>query len=233
MADDNDFIEFIAASRWFTDLPADGLGRLAEAATVKQYAVNHRLYTLGEPTTEIYGLLSGRVRISVSSPQGQEFATTDHEPGAWLGEPGLVSDAPRILDGRVIEKAEVLVIPRTVVLAVADDYPVLYRNLFHYVQDTLREFHELLGFILFYPLKSRVAGRVLLLSNDHGEKVEDGVLMDIKVSQNDFAHLALGSRQRVNRIFRDWAARGLVELRGDYLLIRDMDALAQEVEPFD
>lgn len=228
-----DHRDFIAAGPWFVDVPSAGIDRLTEAATTKVCAVNHRLYTLGEPTREVYGLQSGRIRISMSGPQGQEFATVDHEPGAWLGEPGLVSDAPRVLDGRVIEEAQILVMPRSVVLAVAAEYPVVYRNLFHYVQNTLREVHELLSFILFYPLKSRVAGRLVFLAVDHGEPVEEGVLMDIKVSQNDFAHLALGSRQRVNLIFRDWASRGLVELRGDRLLIRDMQALEEEVRPFD
>ena len=233
MVDDSKNLEFIAAGPWFQDVPQEGLERLAQAATLKSLPVNHRLYSLGEPTTEIYGLVSGRVRISVSSPQGQEFATVDHEPGAWLGEPGLASDAPRILDGKVIEKADVLVIPRATVLAVAEDYPIIYRNLFKHVQNTLREFHELLRFILFYPLKSRVAGRLLLLATDHGKQVDDGMLLDIRVSQNDFAHLALGSRQRVNKVFRDWAARGLVELRDDHILIRDVEGLEAEVQPFD
>jgi hypothetical protein len=43
----------------------------------------------------------------------------------------------------------------------------------------------------------------------------------------------MGSRQRVNRIFREWDKRGLVELRGDFLLIRDLEVFEQELVPFD
>jgi len=59
------------------------------------------------------------------------------------------------------------------------------------------------------------------------------VMLDIKLSQADFARLAVGSRQRVNRIFREWEKSGLVEHRNDLLWIRDMDSLEKEVVPFE
>ena len=65
------------------------------------------------------------------------------------------------------------------------------------------------------------------------QAIEDGVLIDIRVSQNDFARLSMGSRQRVNRIFREWEKSGLVEHRDDLLWVRDMDTLEKEVVPFE
>ena len=51
--------------------------------------------------------------------------------------------------------------------------------------------------------------------NEYAIKQEDALVVDLKLTQNDFARLALGSRQRVNKIFRDWSERGIVETRGD------------------
>jgi len=98
---------------------------------------------------------------------------------------------------------------------------------------TLRNMHQLVGGILFYPLKARVAGRLLYLLEGHGQQTEEGFLLDIKVSQNDFARLALGSRQRVNKIFRDWSMRGLVETRNDFLLVPDPERLTEEISLFE
>ena len=223
----------IARSPWFADLPEKAHRLLASAASVRFLPVNSYIYQQGLPTTEIYGLVSGRVRVSISSPNGQEFALVDHEPGTWLGQPGLLGDQGRVIDARVIDPSEVVVIPRDVVLAVGKEYPQLYRNLFVYTQDVLRGFHELMAGILFYPLKSRVAGRLLELAREHGETVPEGVQLDVKVSQNDFARLALGSRQRVNKIFREWSSTGLVITRDDRLLIRDVDELEQEIDLFE
>jgi hypothetical protein len=74
---------------------------------------------------------------------------------------------------------------------------------------------------------------LLDLLEEHGQQIDGGVLLDMKVSQNDFARLAMGSRQRVNRIFRDWDKTGLVVTRDDRLLVTDTGRLEQEVEPFE
>ena len=80
----------IATSPWFDGLPEAALDRLAAAAEVRPMPVNSYVYEQGLPTTDVCCILTGRVRLSISSPNGQEFALVDHEPGTWLGQPGLV-----------------------------------------------------------------------------------------------------------------------------------------------
>ena len=230
---ETDFLPIVARSPWFQGLPDEALQMLAENASLRSMPVGSFIYQQGAPTTEVFCVLQGRVRVSISSPNGQEFALTEREPETWFGEPGLVGDQVRILDACVIDPTKLLVISRDVVLKVGQTWPLMYQNLFRYSLQTLRAMHELVGGILFYPLKARVAGRLLHLLGDHGQEVEDGVLLDIKVSQNDFARLALGSRQRVNIIFRDWNNRGLVETRDDHLLIKDVALLEQEISLFE
>lgn len=226
----NERRQFIENSDWFEDAPAEVIDNLADAATSKQCPASTFLWCLGESNTEVFGVVSGRVRISVASPMGQEFAIVDREEGTWLGEPCLVNDLGRASEARAMTRAEVVAIPRQAVLSAAQTWPLLYRNLFRNSVTNHRGLYEILAGVLFMPLRARVAGRVLLLIQEHGQQVEGGVLIDIKLSQNDFARLAMGSRQRVNRIFREWDKEGLVETRGDLLLIRDVAALEKELE---
>jgi CRP/FNR family transcriptional regulator, cyclic AMP receptor protein len=230
---DSNFLAIVARSPWFQELPDEALHLLADNASRRSMSVGSYIYQQGVSTTEVFCVLKGRVRVSISSPNGHEFALIEREPETWFGEPGLVSDEGRIVDACVIDPTDLLVIPRDVVLKVGDKWPRMYRNLFCYNQQTLRAMHELVSGILFYPLKARVAGRLLFLLDNHGQQVDDGIMLDIKVSQNDFARLALGSRQRVNKVFRDWNNRGLVETRGDYLLVKDVDLLQQEINLFE
>ena len=225
--------QFLASSKWFEGAPDADLERVAEAASLRQYPANKFLFSLGESNTDIFGLVSGRVRISVASEMGQEFAIVDHEAGCWMNNPCLVNDLGRAAEARALTDSQVLVVPRSAVLKLGEDWPLLYRNLFEEKVVESRGLYEILAGVLFYPLKARVAGRVLILVQEHGNPVADGVLLDIKLSQNDFARLAMGSRQRVNRIFREWDKRGMVSTRNDYLLIRDVDALQNELVPFE
>ena len=225
--------DIIAGSGWFEGAPQDCLDKLANAAIVTHLPANSFIWTAGQKTSEVYSVLSGRVRISLSSAMGQEFALVDWEKGAWLGEQVLGTDAPNMLDVRVLDPADILAIPQQAVLAAGDVWPAMYRNLFRAQWINTRGMYEILSAVLFYPLRARVAGRVLQLLAEHGHRVDGGVLLDIKMSQNDFARLSMGSRQRVNRIFRDWDKLGLVETRDEHLLIKDIAGLEKEMVPFE
>jgi len=225
--------EFIAGSSWFDEAPDDVLDKLADAAKIKQFHANSYLWSMGETNTEVLGIVAGRVRMYVSSTLGQEFALVDREEGSWLGEACLKDDLGRAIGARTLTPSDILVIHRQVLQEAARDWPLLYRNLFLHQVTTARGLYELLSGMLFYPLHARVAGRLMALVREHGQPVEEGILLDIRVSQNDFARLAMGSRQRVNRIFRDWDKRGLVATQGDLLLIRDLEAFEQELAPFE
>jgi CRP/FNR family cyclic AMP-dependent transcriptional regulator len=224
---------FIAASTWFEGAPDNVLDKLDDDAKIKRFHANSYVWSMGETNTEIFGVVTGRVRMYVSGTGGQEFALVDREEGSWLGEACLKDDLGRAIGARTLTPSDILVIHRQVLFEVAEDWPLVYRNLFLHQVATARGLYELLGGMLFYPLHARVAGRLIVLAQEHGQQVEDGMLIDIKVSQNDFARLAMGSRQRVNRIFRDWDKRGLVEMRGDLLLIRNLELFEQELAPFE
>lgn len=225
--------EIIATSPWFEGIPEDLLEKLVAAATVRAFPANSFVWTAGQQTTDIYAVLSGRLRIILASETGQEFALIDWEQGAWLGEQALGVEARSKLEVRVLEPSELMVIPRQAALEVGEAWPTMYRNLFRATWSNTRGLYEILDGVLFYPLRARVAGRVLGLIQAHGERVDDGIRINIKLSQNDFARLSMGSRQRVNRIFREWDQQGLVESRDDHLLIRDVAGLEREMVPFE
>jgi CRP/FNR family cyclic AMP-dependent transcriptional regulator len=225
--------EFIAASKWFQGAPAAVLDTLAAAASVKHYPANSHLWMMGQTPTELYGVLSGRVRVYQSTETGQEYALVEWGHDAWLGEQALANDEPNMLNVQVLADADIMTIPRKVLWEVGASWPGLYQNLFREGWTNTRGLYEILSSVLFYPLKARLAGRVLQLMEEHGERTEDGTLITIKISQNDFARLSMGSRQRVNAIFRDWAKQGLVEPRDDHLLIRDIRGLTAELVPFE
>jgi CRP-like cAMP-binding protein len=114
-----------------------------------------------------------------------------------------------------------------------EEYPVIYKRLFTDYMTRLAGVMLLLQGMAFYPLRSRLAGWFLELIELHGEKSDDGIYLDMHLSQNDFAQLSLGSRQRINKILSEWRERGIMELKGSRYLIRDMEALQHETDLLD
>ncbi len=225
-----DIASVIARSCWFSGIETSELSGLVASARIRNLVRGSFVYSAGEVTTDIYCLISGRLRLGMTSALGQEFSVTDIEPDSWFGEPALSSDSARLLDAAVIEDSVVLEIPRQTVLELAESAPRLYKNLFAAQVDTNRQIVELLAGMLFYPLRARLAGRLLQLIELHGEEADGGIYVKTKLSQNDFARLSLGSRQRINKIFREWHDQGIVVMKGDQYVIRDLPALQQEIE---
>lgn len=220
----------IKRSGWFQDLPDAAIEQLKSKAFVKSYSPGQFLYLIGEPQEYVFCVLSGVVRVSVTSSMGQEFVLTDLHPESWMGEISLARGESRVTHAMVVEAADLLLIPAAVVKQTGDQHPILYKNLFLDHMERSRTIYELLAGLLFYPLRSRLAGRLLDLVSKHGEITPDGVELDMHMSQIDFARMSMGSRQRINKIFRDWVKLGVLEKHGDKYLIKDIPALQKELE---
>ncbi len=229
-ARDYDIADIISQSPWFQELPEKALARLAEAGRIRTFRKNSYLYTSGEKGSEIFCILSGRVRLLLTSAIGQEYAVTDFDAGTWLGGEFLSGDNPARLDARINETAVVLTLPRTMVLEIANQHPEVFKSLFSDHMVRFAGVMTLLQGMAFYPLRARLAGWLIELIEKHGQKEEEGIYLDAHLSQNDLAQLSLGSRQRINKILGEWRERGIIEVEGSRYLIQDMSALVNETE---
>jgi len=221
--------QVIADSPWFQGIPKPGLDEIVQASKIKHLTKLQYLYQMGEITSSCYCLLSGRLRISMMSEFGQTFAVTDVDPPYWLGAIGLLPAESRGIEAQVQVDADILAIPRDVVLELGNKYPILYRNLFIQAGQRTRKIYELMGAMVFYPLRARLAVRLVALLAEHGTERDDGICLGIKLSQNDFASLCLGSRQRVNKILREWTEQDILALQDDYYVIYDLNRLKAEI----
>lgn len=229
-ASEYDIAGAIARSPWFAGLPGDALDHLTSSARVRSYPKGSFLYTTGEESGDVYCILSGRVRMLLSSTIGQEYAIRDLVPESWLGEQFLSGDNPTSLDAQIYDTTTVLVIPRAIVLDVAEQHPQIFRQLFEHTMARSRGVFVLLQGMAFYPLKARLAGWIMELVEKHGQQTDEGVFLDFTLSQNDLAQLSLGSRQRVNKILSEWRERDIIELQSAGYLVRDRTALMAEME---
>lgn len=223
--------KLISQSPWFEGLPQCAIDELAAVAKTVAHDDQTYLYRLGKQSHYIYCILSGGVRIKISSLQGQEFAITDFNAGDWLGESAITEKPTKMFEAQVLNYSVLLEIPARKVRALAEKYPIIYKNLFFEQSERTIKMSELLGGMLFYPLRARLAGRLLWLMRENGVEQDGGVLLDKKISQQELASLTMGSRQRVNKIFREWQELGIVLMEEQRYFIVDRQALVNEIEP--
>ena len=210
--------------------------RMSLSARLKHYENKKYLYRLAQESDFVYAVVSGFVRIKISSLGGQEFSITEFSANEWLGEFSLTNQPTEMFEAQVLENSNIVEIPKRVVQAVADKYPIIYKNLFIFQTNRTLKMSELLGGMLFYPLAARLAGRFLWFANHYGNNDEvkidheAGVLIKKKISQQELADLTMGSRQRINKIIKEWERAGILIMQGQQYLIKDVSALKEKAQ---
>src|SRR3954467_11692907 len=118
----------------------DQLRPLADRAFTRRLAAGQILFTEGEPSEHLYVVRSGRVRILVTSPRGDELTLTVLGPGDTFGELSVLDGSPRSARAEALEPVELLAVGAaearqvlerepTVLLAAAAELAAIVRRL--------------------------------------------------------------------------------------------------------
>ncbi|MCX2977146.1 Crp/Fnr family transcriptional regulator [Candidatus Marimicrobium litorale] len=197
-------------ARWARKVSDEALDGMLEHATFRSDSRKSHIFRLGDPSSRFYGLLSGQVRLTIPAETGDEFIIMDVTKGRWFGGTSLTENAPRTADALALVDTEIVEIPASVVRETAEKFPRIYKNLFAEQSLYVRLLCNLMASMLFFPLKARLANRLLMLIVLDGRREGRAAYLETTLSQSDFAKLVSGSRQQVNRVFRQWNDEGIV-----------------------
>jgi CRP/FNR family transcriptional regulator, cyclic AMP receptor protein len=202
-------------------LPPDALETLRQRATIRTVARNAILFRQGDAANELFGVVSGRIAILTSSPDGRESLVAVLEEGSLFGELGLFDDGPRSADARALEESQLLVIEYEPVRAAIDAHPTLLWVIVRLLGRRLRNTDESLADAVFLDVPARTAKRLLEIAGDRDE-------FRLPMTQEDLAGLVGASRERVNKALSLFTRLGWikVESRNRYHII-DRQSLAE------
>jgi CRP-like cAMP-binding protein len=208
----------------FKDLPDAALERIAALAVKRHYARGEIVFSQGDQGDALYGIASGRVRISATGAGGKEVFLSIMEPGDTFGEIAVMDGLPRTAGATALDNTRLLVIRRQDLLELLAQEPQLAIQLIRLLCMRLRWTSELVEESAFLGGPARLAKRLLILASLHGRPSHPDQL-ELSISQAELAHFLGISRQMVNQHLRDWQKSGWVALGRARVTIRNKDAL--------
>ena len=207
---------------------------MLEHGVVRSFARGSFILRNKDRDRGFFGISAGKVRMSITAETGDELILWDLRDGMWFGSTTLVDNSATSFDARALVDSEVVEIPRSVVKEIAEEFPEIYKYLFADQALYTRMMYTLMTSMLFYPLKSRLAFRLLVMLKVNGGREGSSVFLKTDLTQSDFANMVRGSRQQVNKIFRQWRDKGIVHLvDGRYQVpsVNKLVAEARSIEP--
>jgi CRP/FNR family transcriptional regulator, cyclic AMP receptor protein len=212
----------------FRGLPEEALERVASLSTRRSYDKGAVIFSQGDPPDALYGVASGRVRISASGAAGQEVFLNIMEPGDTFGEIAVMDGLPRTAGATALDRATLIVVSRRDFLRLLEREPRLAIHLLKLLCERLRWTSELVEESAFLTGPARLAKRLLILATLHGRALEIGRL-ELRISQAELARFLGISRQIVNQHLSDWRRHQWVDLGRSRIVIRNAEALRQVI----
>jgi CRP/FNR family transcriptional regulator, cyclic AMP receptor protein len=199
------------------ELPRASIQRLLSRATTRKLRRGATIFAKGDAGTQLIAVLSGRVKIVVSSPEGREAVLNVVHEGEVFGEIALFDGCPRTASAIAVTDCELLSIDRRHFLPMVREQPDVAIKLIEILCARLRRSSEQYEDIMFLNLRARVAKLLLRLAEEVGGPLPRKVL----VTQQEMSQMAGMSRESINKQLRAWAQAKWVRLeRGGVVVLR-------------
>jgi CRP/FNR family cyclic AMP-dependent transcriptional regulator len=217
--------QLLASVPIFACLREPELELLLDVTTTKRLATRDVLFRKGDPGNQLYAVLEGRLKILAAGADGKEVVFGINGPGEVIGEIALMDSNPRSATVVAMEACELLTLHRRDLIPFLEKHPKVTIELAGVLAARLRRLSEHTEDALFLTLPSRLAKMLLQLSATYGQETPDGVLIDIRLPQQDLADLVGTTRESVNKQLRSWEEEGLVKLERTRITITQREAL--------
>jgi CRP/FNR family transcriptional regulator, cyclic AMP receptor protein len=207
----------------FRGLEPAALDQIARLCARRIYAQDTVIFSQADPGDALFGVVTGRVRISASSAGGREVFLNIMEPGDSFGEIALLDGRQRTASATTMSSSELFVITREQFLPMFARDPMLTEHLLRLLCERLRWVSAFAEESALLSVPARLARRLLALGKVHGRETNAGI--ELKVSQDEMARFLGLSRQIINQHLQDWKARRWVSLGRSKILILNASAL--------
>ncbi len=199
--------------------------RLLAPGVRRSFGRDEVLHREGDPSTHVLLLMSGWIRASVSTPDGQVVVLALRGPGDVLGELAAVNGQPRSATVRSIEPVEVVQLTGEQFLAIVRNEPAVALALIRNLSSRLHGAEMARLGMATLGVGQRVALHLHEMALEHGVRGPGGLTIGIPLSQQQIADRIGASRRAVSRAVTTLRERGVLVTRRERIVVLRPDVL--------
>ena len=210
---------------FFARLTAEEREGLAPLGVEHSFPRGTVLMFEGEAEERLMLVTAGRVKAGRIGPEGKEVVLGIRDPGDLLGELAFIDHEPRSATVSALEPVRALVMGGPEFRKHLETTPRVAVALLEVVAKRFRE--ATIKRLQFSALDTlgRLSARILELADRYGEPSDDGIKVDLPVSQEELASWAVASRAGVAQALQVLRQLGWIETQRRQLTVKDAAAL--------
>jgi CRP-like cAMP-binding protein len=181
------------------------------------------IFEKGDAGVGLIGVVSGSVKISVTSADGRDIVLNIIRPGEVFGEIALLDGRARTANAAAMSDCELIVIERREFIPFLRSEPDVTLKLMEILCSRLRKTSEQVQDMTFLNLSTRLAKTLLRLTANAGSSKPAA---RVAITQREISQIVGRSRESTNKQLRAWARRGWIRLERGSVTVLKTDKLA-------
>ncbi|MBW8351994.1 Crp/Fnr family transcriptional regulator [Bacillus sp. IITD106] len=187
------------------------------------------LFQEGDMADGIYYIRSGKVRIGKVTPDGREIAFQIFSEGdiiyeiSLYAEPASYTVHARAIEDSICAKIKKDVLEENLLLKPSLNVEFMKMMSLHHkkMQSKFRD-------LILHGKKGALYSTLIRLANSYGVEKEDGILVDLSLTNQELANFCGMTREVVNRMLSSLKKEGKLSMHDGKILIHDLDYLKAE-----
>ena len=210
------------------ELSQTQLEHFVGACKWREYDTGEQILSYHAPSTEVYFLATGKVRVIIYSAEGKAVVFTDMKPGAMFGEIAAIDREARSAGVEAVEPCTVASLTaRQFESLLLGEPAVAVATLRHVTAEVRRLSERILEFSTLV-VQNRIHAELLRLAADAGQP-HGQALLSPAPSLSDIANRISTHREAVSRELSRLGSIGLLRREGGDLRVTDVARLEKLV----
>jgi len=218
-----DIVGQIAKIPLFEGLPVRQLRELAGIARVRVYKKGEPVFFESEEGVGFFVVLTGRVKVFKTSPEGKEQILHLFETGECFGEVAVFTGQGYPANAQSESRSSLIYFPRAEFVELIKKEPSLALNMLAVLSTRLRRFAGLIEGLSLKEVPGRLAAYLLYLS----EKDKDSRDLKLDMTKGQLASLLGTIPETLSRILNKMNRLDLIKSDGSNITILDRTALEE------
>jgi len=199
---------------------------LEKNTVMKTASKDQYIYFPEEPSTSIYFLKEGRIKIGSYSDDGRENIKAILKPGEIFGELSLAGEEKRTDFAQAMDDNVVIC-----TMSMREMEGMMEKNANLSIRVTkligfrLKRVERKIDDLIFKDAKTRIIEFLIDMTKSSGKKVGDEILVKHYLTHQDIANLTASSRQTVTTVLNELKEKELIYFERKSFLIHDIEKI--------
>jgi CRP/FNR family transcriptional regulator, cyclic AMP receptor protein len=213
----------------FANLADEDIRELMAVARRRTFRSGEVIFHREDPGQVLYVIKEGKVKISLISPEGQEISLVVFGKGECFGEFAILDGLSRSADAVALEKVECYTLQRSDFHKAIIKNPKIGIQVMEVLTKRLRTTNDIVEDLIFLDVYGRVAKKLLELADAHGSKVDNGIRIDVRLTQQELASMVGASRESVNKVMGYFSDKNFISTDKHKITLHRIAELKQRI----